>query len=79
MFCEIATRYTGTQKDRIQQMTSDEKPKPAADRSSAKPTPEADAGKKTSKPDAETEIGGREGPDPTRYGDWEINGRCVDF
>ena len=18
-------------------------------------------------------------PDPTRYGDWEINGRCVDF
>lgn len=27
----------------------------------------------------ETEIGGRAGPDPTRYGDWEINGRCVDF
>lgn len=26
-----------------------------------------------------TEIGGREGPDPTRYGDWEKNGRCVDF
>ena len=25
------------------------------------------------------EIGGREGPDPTRYGDWEKNGRCVDF
>ncbi len=25
------------------------------------------------------EIGGRGGPDPTRYGDWEINGRCVDF
>jgi hypothetical protein len=18
-------------------------------------------------------------PDPTRYGDWEINGRCIDF
>jgi len=26
-----------------------------------------------------TEIGGREGPDPTRYGDWEKDGRCVDF
>lgn len=26
-----------------------------------------------------TEIGGRGGADPTRYGDWEINGRCVDF
>lgn len=25
------------------------------------------------------EIGGREGPDPTRYGDWEKAGRCVDF
>ena len=25
------------------------------------------------------EIGGRDGPDPTRYGDWEKNGRCVDF
>lgn len=29
---------------------------------------------------AETnEVGGRGGLDPTRYGDWEINGRCVDF
>ena len=25
------------------------------------------------------EFGGREGPEPTRYGDWEKNGRCVDF
>ena len=25
------------------------------------------------------EIGGREGPDPTRFGDWEKNGRCIDF
>lgn len=25
------------------------------------------------------EIGGRPGPEPTRYGDWEKNGRCVDF
>ena len=22
---------------------------------------------------------GREGLDPTRYGDWERNGRCIDF
>jgi hypothetical protein len=26
-----------------------------------------------------TEIGGRSGPEPTRYGDWEKNGRCIDF
>lgn len=25
------------------------------------------------------EIGGRAGPEPTRYGDWEKNGRCIDF
>lgn len=25
------------------------------------------------------EIGGRDGPDPTRYGDWEYKGRCIDF
>jgi len=25
------------------------------------------------------EIGGRNGPDPTRYGDWEKAGRCIDF
>ena len=27
----------------------------------------------------QTEIGGRKGPEPTRYGDWEKNGRCIDF
>ena len=25
------------------------------------------------------ETGGQEGPDPTRYGDWEKKGRCIDF
>ena len=25
------------------------------------------------------EIGGRDGPEPVRYGDWEKNGRCIDF
>ena len=25
------------------------------------------------------EIGGPKGPEPTRYGDWEYNGRCTDF
>ena len=25
------------------------------------------------------EIGGRGGLEPTRYGDWEKNGRCIDF
>nr|WP_083434576.1 DUF1674 domain-containing protein [Sphingomonas sp. Y57] len=29
------------------------------------------------KPAAES--GGRDGPDPTRYGDWELKGIAVDF
>ena len=28
---------------------------------------------------APRELGGRGGPEPTRYGDWEKNGRCIDF
>ena len=28
---------------------------------------------------APREIGGPKGPEPTRYGDWEYNGRCTDF
>ena len=28
---------------------------------------------------APPELGGRKGPEPTRYGDWERNGIAVDF
>ena len=27
----------------------------------------------------EKEFGGQDGPEPTRYGDWEKGGRCTDF
>jgi len=30
-------------------------------------------------PEQQPEFGGRDGPEPTRYGDWEKNGRCIDF
>jgi hypothetical protein len=30
-------------------------------------------------PKKSEEIGGPKGPEPTRYGDWENNGRCTDF
>ena len=26
-----------------------------------------------------TEVGGRDGPDPVRYGDWEKGGIAIDF
>jgi hypothetical protein len=46
-------------------------PAPGDDQAVA-PAPAADA-------EPAKEHGGREGPDPTRYGDWEKNGRCIDF
>ena len=30
-------------------------------------------------PDRPKELGGRDGPEPTRYGDWEKDGRAIDF
>ncbi|MDG2270626.1 MAG: DUF1674 domain-containing protein [Alphaproteobacteria bacterium] len=48
---------------------------PKAAENTAKPgadTPKADANKPG-------EVGGPKGPEPTRYGDWERDGRCVDF
>ena len=42
----------------------------AQDRPEAK-IPESD--------DQAREIGGPKGPEPTRFGDWEHKGRCIDF
>lgn len=30
-------------------------------------------------PEKPREYGGPKGPEPTRYGDWEKAGRCIDF
>ena len=43
------------------------------------PEAEAVAGNEHTGDKKKKEIGGRDGPDPTRYGDWEKNGRCIDF
>ncbi len=45
------------------------------------PDPATSTGKDQSDQKVATvkEIGGRDGLDPTRYGDWEKNGRCIDF
>ena len=34
---------------------------------------------KQADPVPEREVGGRGGQDPARYGDWEIDGRAIDF
>lgn len=42
--------------------------------------PDADRNAPAHAPDPPPpEFGGRDGPEPTRYGDWEKNGRCIDF
>ena len=44
------------------------------------PAPDAEANDTASDPATRPrEIGGRGGLDPTRYGDWEKAGRCIDF
>ena len=47
------------------------------DKEQIKPDPETVPADE--KPPAEKEIGGRKGPDPVRYGDWELKGVAVDF
>ena len=47
-------------------------PSPADPAQASKPVPGA--------PQQEPkETGGPAGPDPTRFGDWERKGRCIDF
>ena len=53
--------------------TPPEAPRESPEDGDAAPAPAAPA------PPAPREIGGRPGPEPTRYGDWEKDGRCIDF
>ena len=65
-------------------MTETAKPQPddrGAENGRAKPTP-AERGVENNteqKGQPTGERGGPRGPEPTRYGDWEKNGRCFDF
>jgi hypothetical protein len=47
------------------------------------PPPATQTGDPVTAPEATAtaprEIGGPPGPEPTRYGDWEKAGRCIDF
>ena len=51
---------------------------PAAERALAEAAARRAAGDRPS-PDRPKEIRGRDGPEPTRYGDWEIKGLTSDF
>ena len=57
-------------------MVSENKITPEAERALAEAE---ERRKKEAKPDLPTELGGRNGPEPTRFGDWEKKGLAVDF
>jgi hypothetical protein len=55
-------------------------PKPIGAKPPASPPPAAASDVVPAKGKAAPkEIGGPPGPEPTRYGDWESKGRCIDF
>ncbi len=54
------------------QGTTQDPPESAKTESEETPSAEQD-------PAIPTEINGPKGPEPTRFGDWERKGRCVDF
>jgi hypothetical protein len=53
-------------------MTKPVDPLPKTEHAPAAPPPAVQSEKPA-------EHGGPKGPEPTRYGDWERNGRCSDF
>jgi len=52
---------------------SDSQKKPTAE------APQQPAAVTPAQPKSTDEYGATDKPEPTRYGDWEIGGRCVDF
>ena len=52
---------------------------PIKSQSIAPDSAKASAAPKSPNDAKEGEVGGYEGPEPTRFGDWQHNGRCTDF
>jgi hypothetical protein len=61
---------------KMNQKSSLENPKERETNSKERETNSKETNSKGTKP---TEIGGPKGKEPTRFGDWERNGRCYDF
>ena len=61
--------------DRHHAAMTDVKKPAATDAATAEPPPPVPP----EKPKKVEEIGGPPGPEPTRYGDWQFNGKVTDF
>jgi hypothetical protein len=66
---------------RIEQGIRMSEPRAESSAAAAAPAPQVhgETGGQSLDSTAPIEIGGRDGPEPVRYGDWEKNGRCIDF
>jgi hypothetical protein len=49
------------------------------DAETARATGEDATGNASEEAGKDEEVGGPKGPEPTRFGDWERKGRCIDF
>lgn len=58
---------------------SDDKLKASPEATKAEPAKPVPSEKPPEKPKKVEEIGGPPGPEPTRYGDWQFNGKVTDF
>jgi hypothetical protein len=70
--------FAGVSYGRMRPILAEFAPVPNAP-SDVVPSPAPDAKSAAVPAAAPEEIGGPQGPEPTRFGDWEKNGRCVDF
>lgn len=57
---------------------AEQQEKTASDATTSEHTTPETSGKNSNTP-TEKEYGGPKGLEPTRYGDWEKAGRCIDF
>ncbi len=83
---ETTTKALGTGRHRRIIRAMGKRGKAAPDKPDSKPAAARKRGKPAGKGAADTaagsppdEFGGPPGPEPTRYGDWQIKGRVSDF
>jgi hypothetical protein len=60
-------------------MPDESNPRPVAAVAPATPPRAGDLESQSPETNVKREIGGPKGPEPTRFGDWERAGRCIDF
>lgn len=61
------------------EMASDASADRAEDRDQNRPDVPSEDDARLDDSEYPREYGGRRGPDPVRYGDWEKGGQCIDF